>query len=303
MTNVIAPSPELETHLLFDDAPAGGGATTRRRRPKIPLLVKISLVWIGLVIFLAVFANVLPVQDPNADTGIGIFVPPFHSWSAPLGTDGFGRSELSRLIYGSRVSLASSVVAAAISITVGMVIGVCAGYFRGKVDTFIGVVVDSVLSFPGLVLLLLFATVLGPSLQTTIIALSIIGWTSFARLTRANTLSVATSDYVAASKGLGAKNSTILFREIIPNVSAPVIALTPLVIGGLILAEAGLSFLGLSVQPPTPSWGNMISQAQSQLQQYPYLIFIPGVVLFLTIFSVNFIGEWLRSRGDSASRL
>jgi peptide/nickel transport system permease protein len=303
MTEVIAPSPELETHLLFDDTTLPTPGAKQRRRRRVPHLVKASLIWLGLIIFLAVFANVLPVGDPNADTGAGIFVPPFHTWAAPLGTDGFGRSELARLIYGARVSLATSVIAAAFAIITGMIVGVCAGFFRGKVDTVIGVIVDSVLSFPALILLLLLAGVLGPSMQTTIIALSVIGWTSFARLTRANTLSIATSDYVAAAKGLGAKSSTILFREIIPNVSAPVIALTPLVIGGLILAEAGLSFLGLSVQPPTPSWGNMIAQAQAQLQQYPYLLFIPGVVLFVTIFSVNFVGEWLRSRRDSASRL
>jgi peptide/nickel transport system permease protein len=133
--------------------------------------------------------------------------------------------------------------------------------------------------------------------------LSVFGWTGFARLTRANTLAVATSDYVAASRGLGARSSTIVFREVLPNVSTSVMALAPLVVGGLILAEAGLSFLGLSVQPPTPSWGNMIADAGTNLATYPYLLFIPSLVLFFTIFSVNFFGEWLRSRNAPGSRI
>jgi peptide/nickel transport system permease protein len=294
-----------ETAAVLPQPAAAGSAeaATARARRKIPKSVLIALTWLGLVLVLAVIANVLPLKDPSVDTGKGLLLRPFQNWSEPLGTDQLGRSELSRVIYGARVSLFAACTATAIALIIGVVVGMVAGYFRGKVDGVIGIVIDSVLAFPGIMLLLILAAVLGPGVGTIIIGLVAFGWVSFARLTRANTLQVANADYIAASRGLGAPTRTILFREMLPNVIAAVAALAPLVVGGLILAEAAISFLGLGVRPPTPSWGNMISDARNQIRTDPHLLFVPAVMLFLTIFAVNTVGEWLRRRSDAASRL
>jgi peptide/nickel transport system permease protein len=272
----------------------------RKRRP---VLLGLCFFWLGLVVFSAVLADWLPIQDPEIDVGHGVRTPPFQVWSEPFGTDGLGRSELSRLIYGARVSLFAAVVATLIALSAGLLVGVVAGYFRGRVDSVLSTIVDSVLAFPGLVLLLALTAVLQPSVQTVIIGLSVFGWVGFARLSRANTMRVASSEYVVASRGLGAKARTTLWREIVPNVTASVITLAGLVVGGLILAEAALSFLGLGVRPPTPSWGNMISDARPDLRDHAYLMFVPAIVLFFTIFSVNMIGDWLRTRSDASSKL
>ncbi|MET0894552.1 MAG: ABC transporter permease [Acidimicrobiia bacterium] len=272
----------------------------RRRRP---VLLTLCFAWLCIVVLSAVTADWLPIQDPNVDVGHGVRTAPFQVWAEPLGTDGLGRSELSRLIYGARVSLFAALVATCIALTAGLLVGITAGYFRGRVDSVLSVIIDAVLAFPGLVLLLALTAVLQPSIQTVIIGLSIFGWVGFARLSRANTMQVATSDYVTASRGLGAKSRTTLVREILPNVTSTVITLAGLVVGGLILAEASLSFLGLGVRPPTPSWGSMIADARTNLSDHPYLMFVPAIILFLTIFSVNFIGDWLRTRSDPASKL
>jgi peptide/nickel transport system permease protein len=280
-----------------------GVDTTVKRRRKRPIFVMICASWIGFVVLLALIADFLPIKGPNADAHVGVRVPPFHLWSEPFGTDNFGRSELSRLIYGARVSLFASVLATAIAMLIGLLIGVTAGYFRGTVDSILGLVVDSMLAFPGLVLLLALSAVLKPGLSTVVIGLSIIASISFARLARAATLKVGSAEYVTAARGLGARSPSVLLREIVPNVASGLIAYAGVVIGGLILAEAALSFLGLGVQPPTASWGNMVAEGQPQLSTEPWLIMVPIVVLFLTIFSLNIVGDWIRRRSDAAARI
>ena len=280
-----------------------GDTPVSAQRRKRPILLWLSIAWLVLLVVLAITAPILPIENPNVYAGHGIRTPPFHSLAQPLGTDNLGRSELSRIIFGSRVSLFASVIAAAIALVAGLTVGIIACYFRGRVDTVLSIIIDAVLSFPGLVLLLALTAVLQPSVRTLIIGLTVFSWVYFARLARANTLKVATSEYVVASRGLGARSIRVLWREILPNVTASVITLAGLVIAGLILAEASLSFLGLGVRPPTPSWGNMIADGEPQLSNAPFLVFIPSIVLFLAIFAVNYFGDWLRTRSDAASRI
>jgi peptide/nickel transport system permease protein len=308
MSNVTDPMTDTliggnPTELMPFDADVQPETLVPIRRKKRPILFALCVTWLTLVVLSAITADWLPIQDPDIDVGHGVRTPPFQVWAEPFGTDGLGRSELSRLIYGARVSLFAAVVATAIALAGGLLVGIVAGYFRGKVDSVLSMIVDAVLAFPGLVLLLALTAVLQPSVGTVIIGLSVFGWVSFARLSRANTLKVAQSEYVSASRGLGARSATTLWREILPNVTASVITLAGLVVANLILAEAALSFLGLGVRPPTPSWGNMISDARPDLRDNAYLMFVPAVVLFFTIFSVNMIGDWLRTRSDAASKL
>jgi len=289
------------TEILAAPAPARVAPSRGRRRRTLGRNLAIG--WIGLVTLLAVFADLLPLKAYEDDVGLGVSVAPFHTWSEPFGTDAFGRSVLSRLIFGARVSLFAAVSALAIAIVVGVTVGVVAGYVRGILDSSIGVVVDAILAFPGIMMLMVLAAVLQPSIRTIVVGLSIFGCVSFARVSRANTMRIATEDFVAASRGLGARPWTVLWREILPNISGPILAMAPLVMGGMILAEASLSFLGLGVRPPAPSWGNMIADGRRDLRTHAHLVFVPAVVLFVTIFAVNFIGESLRSRSDGASRV
>ncbi|MET0781176.1 MAG: ABC transporter permease [Microbacterium sp.] len=281
--------------------PETAGPTVRRKRR--PWVVWVCLGWLVLIVLAAVFADLLPLKDPNVDAGYGARLGPFTNWAEPLGTDRFARSELSRLVFGARISLMAASFATLIALTMGLIFGVSAGYFRGKVDGVVGIVVDSILAFPGLVLLMALAAVLGPSLSTVIVGLSVLGSVTFARVARANTLRIGTSEYVAVARGLGAKNGRLLFREILPNVGASMAALSGVVVAGLIIAEASLSFLGLGISAPDPSWGNMIAEARPDLRDHTYLVIVPAVALFFTIFSVNYIGDYARSRSDASAKL
>jgi peptide/nickel transport system permease protein len=275
----------------------------RRPRRRRPILVIVCVSWLILVIVLAMIADLLPLTDPIIDADHGVRTPPFTRWDDPFGTDGLGRSVLSRLIFGARISLFAGFAGASIALAIGLVLGLLSGYLRGPVETGIGILVDSILAIPGLVLLLAIGAVLGARIETVIIGLSIIGSAWFARLARSSTLRIASAEYIAAARGLGSRTSTILLREILPGVAYSVAPYAGVIIGNLILAEAALSFLGLGVAAPTPSWGNMISDGALFLRQAPALALVPGAVLFFTIFSVNTFGDWLRQRSDASSKL
>jgi peptide/nickel transport system permease protein len=257
----------------------------------------IALAWLGLVVFLTIFADLLPLADPSVDVDEGT-VGPFSAWPEFLGTDRLARSQLSRAIYGARVSLTVGVASALIGMLVGGAIGVLAGYSRRKFDAVVGVVTDSFLAFPALVLLIALTAVLRPSVGTLIVGLSLVSLPSYVRLTRANTLRFVNREFVVAARAIGSKPGKIVLRELVPNVVAPVAAYLPLITATLIIAESSLSFLGLGVRPPTPSWGNMIADGQAYLRAQPFLVFVPAAVLFVTVGSINVIGEWLRSRVD-----
>jgi peptide/nickel transport system permease protein len=224
---------------------------------------------------------------------------PGFRWHEPLGTDALGRSQLSRVAEGARVSLSVGLGAMAIGITLGTILGLTAGYFAGKTDTVLLVFIDALLAFPPLVLLLALVSVLTPSLKNEIIALGFLGIPTFARIARANTLVMSRREFVMAAKVMGATNRRVLTREILPNLIIPIMSYAFLIVAALMIADGSLSFLGLGIPPPTPSWGAMIAAGQPNLQRDPHLVFVPAVFLFLTVFSLNTVGDRARAQFDT----
>jgi peptide/nickel transport system permease protein len=215
-----------------------------------------------------------------------------------LGTDELGRDVLTRAIYGGRVSLYVSFLTVLVAITVGTVVGAVAGYFGGTVDILLMRLVDVILSIPGLFLLILIATVFRPGVTGLALVIASIGWMGTSRLVRGEFLSLKARDFVDAARVIGARNARIIFRHILPNATSPIIVAASLAVGGNILLEAALSFLGMGVHPPTPSWGNMLNNAQQYLYRAPYLIAIPGFFIFVTVLAANMMGNGLRDALD-----
>lgn len=219
-----------------------------------------------------------------------------------LGTDELGRDVLARAIYGGRVSLYVSFLTVLVSLTVGTVTGAIAGFYGGLVDVFLMRLVDIVLSIPGLFLLILISVVFRPGVTGLAFVIASLSWMGASRLVRGEFLALKARDFVDAARVVGSKNPRIIFRHILPNATSPVIVSATLALGGVILTEAALSFLALGVQPPTPSWGNMLTNAQQYLYRAPYLIVIPGFFIFVTVLSGNLMGNGLRDALDPKMR-
>jgi peptide/nickel transport system permease protein len=266
-------------------------------------------VWVTLLALAAIFADLLPLgehQDASKTLTDPRLLRPDLFSSHPLGTNNQSLDLLAQCIYGARVSLLTSIFAVALSIVVGTLIGMLAGYFRGATDVSIGVVNDSLLAFPPLILLIALAAVFGrPDTTSSAViktgaALAIVGIPTMVRLARANTMMFAQREFVLASRGMGAKNSRILFREILPNVVLPIVSYAFIIVAVLIIAEGSLSFLGLGLQQPKPTWGNMIAQADlTTLQEDPHIALVPGIFMFITVYAFNRIGERARGSWDS----
>jgi len=222
----------------------------------------------------------------------------------PLGTDSSGRDVFSRLLYAGRVSLSVGLVAVAIYTLIGVILGAFSGFYGGWLDACIMRLADIVLSFPALILIITVVSVLGPSIYNIMIVIGLLGWPPIARIVRALFLSLREREFVLASRTVGASNGRIIFRHMLPNALAPVIVAATFGMANAILLEAGLSFLGLGVQPPTPSWGNMLKDAQSLtvLESMPWLWIPPGTMIALAVLSINFIGDGLRDAFDVRSR-
>jgi peptide/nickel transport system permease protein len=266
----------------------------------------------GLVIILifsltAIFAPLLAPYDPTTQeqlpAGMSIEERLQPTMAHPFGRDDLGRDVLSRVIFGARISLAVGVIVVLISALLGILIGAVAGYYGGWIDRILsGFLFNVFLSFPGILLAIAMVAFLGPGIRNLIIALSVIGWVGYARLMRGQVLKVREYDYVTAARALGAGDWRILTRHILPNAIQPLIVQASLGMAGAVLSEASLSFLGLGVQPPTPSWGVMLNDARSFLRIAPTLLLFPGLAVMLTVLAFNFVGDGLREWLDPRMR-
>jgi len=268
-------------------------AARERRRG---VLVWLAVGWMVLIIGLVLAFQWLPLDSDKISSNTRM--RPHFGFPEPLGTDDLGRSLLARVIEGARISLAVGFGSVAIGATLGAIIGMVAGYRRGLVERVIMVFTDSLLAFPPLVLLLALAATLGSRLSTLVLALAVLTLPAFIRIARANTLAIAQREFVVASRALGAESRWVIFRDVAPNVMLPMISYSVLVIAVVMVAEGSLSFLGIGIPPPTPSWGGMIAAGRADLATDPHLVFVPAIVMFLTIFSLNTIGDWGRNRFD-----
>jgi peptide/nickel transport system permease protein len=257
--------------------------------------------WVLLIVFAsAAFAPFVAPYDPTK-TDFGNLLQPA-SRDHLLGTDDLGRDTLSRMIYGARTSLLAGVISVGIALAIGMPLGLVSGFFRGQLDNFVMRLTDALLSFPFLVLALAIAAVLGAGLAKAMIAIGIVFTPGFIRLTRAQVLSEREKTYVEAARALGASDGRIIGKHLLPNSLSPVMVQASLAMAVAITFEATLSFLGLGTQPPTPSWGSMLNIAQAYLTRAPGLAMWPGLAIFVTVLSLNLVGDGLREVLDPRLR-
>ena len=248
------------------------------------------------IVLVAALAPLLPLQDPTElDLQNRLLSP---STEFPLGTDHLGRDELSRLVFGARTTLLMSGASLAIIMTMASIVGGLSGYYGGWLDTGLMMVVDLLLSFPSLILGVAVAGILGPSLINVMIAVSIVWWASHARVIRGMVLSARHREYVVAARAIGASDGRIMGYHIARNIMGPFVVLATLDMGWIILGIAGLSFLGLGAQPPTPEWGAMLNDSRSYMQTTPTLLLAPGVAIFLLVLGFNLLGDGLRDMLD-----
>jgi peptide/nickel transport system permease protein len=260
-----------------------------------PLFV-CAIGWIVLIGLAAVLAGVLPIASPTDMDVLARRAPP--SAQHLLGTDQLGRDELARLIYGARISLTVGLLAPVIGVTVGGCLGMLAGYFRGRLETLTVGGVDVLLAFPPLVFALAVTAYLGQSVLNLTLVIGVLGIPAFTRVARAVTLSLSEREFVTAARALGATHTRILLRELLPNVALPLLAFFLLGVAVTIVVEGALSFLGLGVPPPAPSWGSMIGEGRENLDIAPWLAFLPAGFMFATVLAFNIVGDTLRALTD-----
>jgi peptide/nickel transport system permease protein len=271
-------------------------AVAPRRRRRLSNVFWAAAAWITVVVLAAMLANFLPIQNPTEMDMLARRMPPdAQHW---LGTDGLGRDMLSRLVFGARTSLTVGLLSPLIGLFFGAALGMLAGYFRGRFEALAMGSIDVLLAFPPLVLVLAITAYLGQSVLNLSMTIGFLSIPPFARVARAATLTLAQREFVTAARALGATHARILLRELLPNVLLPLVAFFLLAVAVTIVVEGALSFLGLGVPPPTPSWGSMIGEGRESLDIAPWLAFLPAGVLFVTVLAFNLVGDGLRAITD-----
>ncbi|MGR3381490.1 ABC transporter permease [Roseovarius indicus] len=272
----------------------------------------IGFAGVGIVLLLAIFAPLVTWHDPYAQSIIDRRLPPIWygwfwddplaSWNHPLGTDQLGRDYWSRLVYGGRISLFIGLSATLVSGLIGTTLGILAGYFGGRTDMVISFLITTRLTMPVILVALATVALFNSSLMVVTLVLGLLLWDRFAVVTRSATMQVRSMEYVTAAKSIGSSTPRILLTEILPNIAAPLIVIATIEMATAILYEAALSFLGLGVQPPLPSWGLMLAQAKGDIFFAPWMITLPGVTLFALLLSINLFGDGVRDLTSPESR-
>lgn len=275
------------------------------RGKAVDVIFMLGSAWLILIVTLALLAPVLPLGNHNdgiAGLSAPIFATPDLGSDYPLGTNNYGLDILARAIYGARTSLLVSIIAILIGMTVGGLIGLVAGFFGGGTDRVVGILANSLLAVPPLVLLIALGTVLEPNLRNLAIALSLLCIPSMVRVARANTITFAQREFVLAARAIGATRWRLIRKELLPNVVLPVLSMGVVMVSMIIVAEASLSYLGLGIQAPEPTWGNMIAEGENGvMEDHPHVVVVPGIFLFLTVFAFNLLGEKVQKRWDPRS--
>lgn len=276
------------------------------RRCRSDVLVWLAATWLLVLGAAALLAPILPLgesSDVAATLTDPTYLAPLTYVDHPLGTNAYGLDLLARSIYGARTSLMISLMAVSIGLVVGGTIGVVAGFYRRATDTVVGIFTNALLAVPPLILLIVLSTVLDPRARNVALALAVLTVPTMVRLARANTIAYAQREFVLAARAIGSTRPRIILREIVPNVLPAMLSMSVLVISGLIVAEASLSFLGLGIKPPEPTWGNMIGEVRAgdTMAEHPFILLVPGTFLFLTVYAFNLLGEKAQKRWDPRS--
>lgn len=262
----------------------------------------LGLFTFAIILVVAIFAPLIAPHEPSVQNRELLLLPPVWAEGGSaghiLGTDAVGRDILSRLIYGARFSLFIGLVVVTLSVITGVLVGLVAGYFRGRIDTFIMRVMDVILAFPSLLLALVLVAVLGPGLLNAMIAISLVNQPHFVRLTRASVMTERTKEYVIGSQVAGAGTLRLMFMTILPNCLAPLIVQATLAFSAAILDAAALGFLGMGAQPPTPEWGTMLAEAREFIQRAWWVVTFPGLAILVTVLAINLMGDGLRDALD-----
>ncbi len=263
-------------------------------------LGKAGLIIIIILFLMAILAPLISPYDPNYPDTANRLAPP--SKKHLFGTDQLGRDILSRVMWGSRISLSIALLAVIVTSLIGVTIGLISGYYGGKVDTILMRITDMFMAFPRLVLALAFAAALGPGIYNTIIAISLVYWSFYARLARGVTLQIRNEQYIEAAKAIGASNTRIMFKHVLPMILSPILVQATLDMGGTILLAAGLGFLGLGVQPPTPEWGVMVAEGRRFITNEWWVSTFPGLFILIATMGFNLMGDTLRDVMDVRAR-
>jgi peptide/nickel transport system permease protein len=295
----------VTTSTRLDGVRRAGSGRGRATRATLRRFFSIRSAAVGAVILVllalsAIFAPVLTSFDPAAISPMDAYQPP--SREHPMGTDKFGRDVFTRVLYGGRISLTVGLIAIAIGGVAGVVLGMSAGFFGGFVDEATMRILDIMLAFPGILLAMGIVTMLGPSVANLMIAVGIGYIAGFARLMRGSVLAARQYDYVLAARSLGVRSWPMMWKHILPNITAPLIVYTTLGVASAILTSAGLSFLGLGAKPPTPEWGIMLSDGRETLNRAWWVSLFPGLAILVTTLSINFVGDGLRTALDPRLR-